>query len=118
MSRILCLDKFFIWTVTIEPFEGEDDFNKPSYGTACEYKAKIERQSRIERGESSQDIRNRRLIYLLTDDTNISVKDRLTLPAQFATGPNASTDAGRQPKILDVRIVHDDQGVHHIVLVT
>ena len=109
MSRISCLRRFFIWTVTIEPFTGEDSFNKPTYGTAKCFKAKIERQARTIREDTQQTIRSRRLIYLLTDDTSISVKDRLTLPTQFAP---------TQPKINDVRVVHDDQGVHHIVLET
>lgn len=103
------MDKFFIWTVTIEPFVSEGDFNKPVYGTAKCFKAKIERQQRTTREDTQQTTRSRRLIYLLTDDTSISVKDRLTLPAQFEP---------TQPKINDVRIVHDHVGVHHIVLET
>jgi hypothetical protein len=103
------LEKFFVHVVTIEPFTGEDDFNKPTYGTACEFRAKIERQQRILREDTMQTIRSRRLIYLYTTDTSITVKDRLTLPAGFEP---------LQPKITDVRVVSDHQGVHHIVLET
>lgn len=103
------LEKFFVYTVTIEPFTGENDFNKPTYGPACEYRAKIERQQRITREGDMQTIRSRRMIFLYTIDTSITVKDKLTLPAGWEP---------LQPKILDVRLVHDHNGVHHVVLET
>ena len=103
------LEKFFIFTVIIKPFVSEDDFNKPTFGDERCYKAKIERQERIFREDFRQVIRSRRLIYLFTTDTDLSTKDELTLPAGFEP---------LQPKILDVRIVHDHNGVHHVVLVT
>jgi len=103
------LKKFFIWTVTIEPFISEDYSGSPTYGDPVEYKAKIERQERITRTLDQHTIRSRRLIYLYTTYTGITTKDRLTLPAGFEP---------LQPKILDVRITHDHQGVHHIVLET
>ncbi len=103
------LKKFYIWTVTIEPFVSDDEYNAPTYSTAVPYKAKIERQERITRVGDMQTIRSRRLIYLYTIYEGITTKDRLTLPTGFEP---------LQPKILDVRIVHDHKGIHHIVLGT
>lgn len=103
------LKKFFVHTVTIRPWVSEDEFGKPTYGDACEYLAKIERQERATRTVEGITIRSRRLIYLYTTDTTITSKDELTLPAGFEP---------LQPKINDVRIVVDQNGVHHIVLET
>ena len=103
------LKKQFIWDVTIEPYAGDDEYNKPTYGTAKTYKAKIERQARYLLASDQVTIRSRRQIFLYTQDTTISNKDRLTLPSEFAP---------TQPQILDVRIAHDSKGVHHIVLET
>ena len=103
------LKKFFTETVTITPWVSEDDFGKPVYGTACQIKAKIERQERATRTEEGITIRSRRLIYLFSTDTSFTTKDLLTLPVGYEP-----TD----PKIIDVRIVSDHRGVHHIVLET
>lgn len=103
------LKKFFTETVIIEPWLSEDDFGKPVYGTACEIKAKIERQERATRTQDGITIRSRRLIYLFSVDTSFTTKDRLTLPVGYEP---------LNPKIIDVRIVSDTKGVHHIILET
>ena len=103
------LKKFFVHTVTIEPWVSEDEFGKTTYGAPCDYLAKIERQERATRTAEGITIRSRRLIYLYSVDTTISTKDQLTLPAGFEP---------LQPKILDVRIVVDQNGVHHVILET
>ena len=103
------LKKFFTETVTIQPWTGEDDFGKPTYGAACEFLAKIERQERATRTPQGITIRSRRLIYLYTTDTSLTVKDLLILPTGYEP---------LEPKIVDVRIVNDPNGVHHIVLET
>ena len=102
--------KFYKFTVTIEPWTGQsDDMNKPIYGPACPYLAKIERQERILREDNQTTIRSRRWVYLYTTDTSISTKDRITLPVGFEP---------RQPKILDVRSTMDHNGIHHMVIAT
>jgi len=103
------LRKFFIWDVTIEPFVSDDKYGKPAYGTSVPYKAKIERQERIVRTGDMQTDRSRRLIYLYTKYTGITTKDRITLPTGFEP---------LQPKLLDVRLVHDHKSIHHVVLET
>jgi hypothetical protein len=103
------LKKFFTETVTIRPWVSEDAFGKPTYGAACEFLAKIERQERATRTPQGITIRSRRLIYLYTTDTSLTVKDLLILPAGYEP---------LEPKIVDVRIVSGVDGVHHIVLET
>ncbi len=103
------LKKFFTEVVIIQPWLSEDDFGKPVYGTACEIKAKIERQERATRTQDGITIRSRRLIYLFTVDTSFTTKDLLTLPVGYEP---------LNPKIVDVRIVSDVKGVHHIILET
>jgi hypothetical protein len=103
------LRKFFTETVIITPWTGDDDFSKPTYGDPCEFLAKIERQERATRTAQGLVIRSRRLIYLFTIDTSITTKDLLMLPVGYEP---------REPKIIDVRIVSDQKGVHHIILET
>lgn len=103
------LKKFFVFDVIIEPLVSKDEAGKPTYGDPVIYKGKIERQERQTRGLDQSTIRSRRLIYLYTTYTGITTDDRVTLPAGFEP---------LQPKLLDVRIAHDHNGVHHIVLVT
>lgn len=103
------LRKFFTEVVTVTPWTGEDDFGKPTYGTPCEIRAKIERQERATRTTDGITIRSRRLIYLFSTDTSFTTKDLLTLPAGYEP---------LEPKINDVRIISDQNGVHHIVLET
>lgn len=109
MAIQTALKKFFNQTVTIEPFVSEGDGNKPTYGTAKPFAAKIERQARQSRADDEHTIRSRRKIFLFTQDPTISTKDRLTLPAGFEP---------LQPPIVDVRTVTDIPGIHHIVLET
>ena len=109
MAIANALKQLFVVTVTIYPFVSEDEAGKPTYGTAASYPAKIERQERITRDNDMQTIRSRRLIYLYTQNTAISTKDRLVLPAGYEP---------LEPKIMDVRVVQDQFGVHHIVLAT
>jgi hypothetical protein len=118
MSSILTttLKKYFTWTVTIEPFVSEDKFNRPTYGAAVTYKAKIERAERETRADDQHVVRSRRLIYLLTTNTGITTKDRLTVPAALEPLFEA-----RNPKIIDVRSVTKlgpNGGVHQMVLET
>ena len=103
------LEKFFTEIITITPWVSEDDFGKPVYGTPCQIKAKIERQERATRTSQGITIRSRRLIYLFSTDTSFTTKDLLTLPVGYEP---------LEPKIIDVRIVNDTNGVHHIVLET
>lgn len=103
------LKKFFTETVTIAPFTGEDDFGKPTYGTPCQVRAKIERQERASRTSEGITIRSRRLIYLFSTDTSFTTKDQLTLPVGYEP---------LSPAIIDVRIISDQHGVHHILLET
>ena len=103
------LEKFFTEIITISPFVSEDDFGDPTYGTPCQIKAKIERQERATRTAQGITIRSRRLIYLFSVDTSFTTKDLLQLPVGYEP---------REPKIIDVRIVSDQNGVHHIVLET
>ena len=103
------LKKFFTEIVTITPWISEDEFGKPVYGTPCQINAKIERQERAARDAQGITIRSRRLIYLFSIDTSFTTKDLLTLPVGYEP---------LEPKIIDVRIVSDTNGVHHIVLET
>lgn len=108
MAIAKALKKLFNQEVTIEPRSGRDGYNKPTYGTAVTYKAKIEMAARAFRTDDQREIASPRKIFLFTQNT-IDPEDKITLPAAFAP---------INPKILDVRTVTDLPGIHHIVLTT
>lgn len=103
------LSPFFNVTVSITPFVSYDSFNKPTYGTAVNYSAKVENSRMMLRTDFGMEEKSTRLIYLNTQVTTITTRDKLTLPAALAPV---------NPKILSVRTVYDVQGVNHIVLIT
>lgn len=100
--------KFFNQTVTIEPKSGKDGYNKPTFGTAVSYKAKIEQSVENVRTDDNTEVVSSRKVFLNTQ-TAPSTTDQLTLPTGFEP---------LQPKILAVRIVTDDIGINHIVVMT
>ncbi len=104
------VSKFFKQTVTIEPHTGTstDGYNKPTYGTAVSYSAKIEMAVENIRTDEQEDVVSSRKIFLSTQTAPATV-DKITLPAGFEP---------LNPKILAVRTVTDDVGVNHIVLMT
>ena len=109
MPLHVALSKFFNQTVTIAPWASADDYNKPTYGTAVSYKAKIESDRRMIRTDFDMEEKSTRKIFLNTIVTTITTKDQLTLPAAFAP---------INPKILSIRTVTDVSGISHIVIQT
>jgi hypothetical protein len=103
------LKKLFIYEITLEPYSGQDGYAKPSYGTAKTYKARIERTRTMIRAADGHEEVSERRIFLDTTDTTITTKDRITLPTAFTP---------TKPKIIDVQVVSDHKGVHHVVLFT
>ena len=95
----------FVDTITLEPWTGQDDYGKPTYGAAVTHPARVEVRSRRLAGSAGVDILARGRIFLATT-TVPSNKDRLTLPLWAAP---------TQPPILDVQ-PHLGNGMDHIAI--
>ncbi len=100
----------FKQTVTIAPKTGTstDGYNKPTFGTAVSYLAKIEMSSENVRVSDNEEKISSRKIFINTQ-TAPDTDDLLTLPAGFEP---------LTPKILEVRTISDNVGINHIVLIT
>lgn len=104
------LSGFFNQTVSIAPYSADsDNFGNPTYGTAVDYAAKIEFSTMNIRTDFDREIKSTRKIFLNTQVTTISTKDKITLPDAFAPV---------NPLILFVRIVLDRDGISHVVVQT
>lgn len=95
--------EFYVDTVTIEPFEGDDFDNVPSYGAPVPYRAKIDAKTE-EVLRKTGDVAVSTHSIALDDVYSIDPKDRLTMPARFAV---------RQPEIVATPQWTDEVGPHH-----
>jgi hypothetical protein len=109
MTISAALKPLFNQTVTIKNVSNNDGYDKPTYGTAKTYAAKIEMGARAFRTDDQREITNPRKIFLFTQDTDITPESQLTLPDAFPP---------INPQILMVRTVTDLPGISHVVLTT
>ena len=93
-------------TVTLEPWQSQDQWGEPTYAAGRAYPARVEMRSRMIAGRDGKEVAARGRVFVGMDAVP-SVKDRLTLPAAYSP---------QQPPLLDVAPVRDEAGLHHVVL--
>lgn len=91
--------------VTVAPFAAVNGYGEPSFGTATQIQARIERTNRKVYGADGTERVATTRVYL-PPSPPVSERDRLTLPD------------GRQPRILSVERGSDERGEHHQVVYT
>jgi hypothetical protein len=98
---------FMPQTVLREPWlsykSGGSDSN---YDTAISYLARIEMKNHLIVGKDGKVITARGKVFILSS-TIPNIKDRWTLPSGYIP---------TQPPVLDVNVVDDESGNHHVTL--
>ena len=84
-------------TITVERITGRDKYNKPTYGAAASYPARINNVQKNVIGPDGQMVVARGRAWLDTVDP-FTVNDRVTFPD------------GSHPKLLNVNQVPDEKG--------
>ncbi len=90
-------------TVTVEPFTGRDEYGRPTYGAATQYRARVVGMQRLVRTPDGAEKVSATTVYLASAP-GVGPEDRVTLPD------------GSQPPILVVSRMPDDRGWHHEVV--
>lgn len=89
----------------VESLSTQSDYGAPSYASpASSWPAFYEAGSRMARGINGVQQIASGTIYVLSSSASIGPQDRLTWPD------------GRQPKLLRVDVLNDEEGQHHLEL--
>lgn len=89
----------------VESLSTQSDYGAPTFSTAASsWPAYYEAGSRMARAINGVQQVASATIYVLSSSASIGPQDRLTLPD------------GRQPKLLRVDVLNDDEGQHHLEL--
>lgn len=104
------LKDLFAQSLTIAPWSSRDVNQKPTYGAAVTFQARIELGTRLIRTADGRTIQTSGRALLVPDSGGYlpSVKDQLTLPASFVV---------RTPPMLDVKHEPDTDGTDYYVAV-
>lgn len=97
---------FMAQVVEIEPQTGRDGYNKPTFGPAVKYQARVSGKQRMVKAADGRDVVASQTIYL-GDSIDVSVNDQITLPDGYSP---------RQPNILSVSRIPDENGLHHTTI--
>ncbi len=90
-------------TVTVEPLTGRDDYGRPTYGAAVQYRARVVGKQKLVRAADGAERVSATTVYLASAP-GVGPEDRITLPD------------GSRPPILAVSKVPDEKGAHHEVV--
>jgi hypothetical protein len=93
-------------TVTIEPFASRDGFGNPTYSAAVTCRARIQGKNKAVRTVGGIEATSSIQVYIGPTPL-VDTHARLTLPTNFQE---------RQPPILGVEQVSDENGSHHQVV--
>ena len=93
--------------VEVEPFEGFDDYGKPSYGFPTSIRCRIVHRPREFRDKDGRLVLSKAQIWL-AGNYDTDVRSRVTLPDV--------SDEFKNPPLLGVERYPDQDGIHHEVL--
>ena len=92
-------------TITVEPLSTHDGYGAPSYSTtASTFTAYIEPGTKVVVTDRGVEEVASATVFVFSSSGSIGPQDRVTLPD------------GRQPRLLRVDTLNDDEGQHHIEL--
>jgi hypothetical protein len=96
-------------TVVLEPYLSQDSYGQATYGAASTYQAHIGGGgTRLGRNADGSEIVSNADIHLASV-VGVTVQDRITLPARWSP---------RQPRILKVDLLSDENGAYSDVVYT
>lgn len=89
-------------TVTLAKESTVGDYGEPTYASGTAYTARVEPRVRMVTGPDGDEVRSSATVYVMSSSADVSVSDKMTLPS------------GREPRLLSVEPVRDDEGQHHV----
>ena len=92
--------------IIVTPYSAQNRYGEPTYGTAKEYKGRVQQKVRQVRDLTGEERVSMVTIFLDTTDA-ITPRDKLTLPAGFTP---------QTPPIISVARQSDEAGLHHSVI--
>ena len=87
--------------ITVEPYASQDNYGAASYGEAKAIRARVEMGPKVVVNANGEEVVSSARVYV---GAAVGVRDRITLPEDAPM---------RQPPIIRVDPVRDENGIHH-----